>query len=353
MTGLSGGTAGLRLPADVVQPFLLRFRRDDLHVMAFFNGHPRYEAVEAMIQHRPDDTSSIRAILTRHDQTQIDHVNDEELLQEARGVHRQTCFRDIDLSLGDSGDKRQARLAFTSHADEQIVLDLTSVGVPSPDRAGLTDPGGHSPTTSLPLMWRGASALAGPQTTVTVDGVDYEVPVRISRPSFVAHEGYYTEHHAMAVIRAGTTGLRLRSKPVLFDAGAAWVFENEGREAVYQIAARSADGQLTIANDAAGEIITGVMADDRLAIRQIRRVTGGAHKSGFTLSFGDDRSFRLSMDGAGDLVAGEVGVVDNADGCVISLVPVRPAWAVARRVTVTCSRSDGQLLAVTTIGPVA
>lgn len=80
----------LLMPAGVLQPFQLRFRRDDLHVMAFFKGHPEYEAVEAMILARPDGENSIRAIITRRDQTQIDLVNDDAL---HRGPARADAFR--------------------------------------------------------------------------------------------------------------------------------------------------------------------------------------------------------------------------------------------------------------------
>ena len=74
----SAPAGGVLLPPSVLQPFPLHFRRDDLHVMAFFQGHPAYEAVEAMIQLRADDRPAIRAILTRHDQSQIDHINRSE-----------------------------------------------------------------------------------------------------------------------------------------------------------------------------------------------------------------------------------------------------------------------------------
>ena len=91
--------AGIVLPHDLLQPFLLRFRYEQLHIMAFFSGHPDYEAVEAMISSRGDGTPSIRAILTRHDQRQIDHVNDDALSAEGHGVIRQTCRRDIALAI--------------------------------------------------------------------------------------------------------------------------------------------------------------------------------------------------------------------------------------------------------------
>lgn len=345
--------AGLRLPPDVIQPFLLRFRRDDLHVMAFFTGHPEYEAVEAMILNREDGRYSVRAILTRHDQTQIDHVNDEMLVLEARNVHRQTCFRDIDLRVEAASDKRQARIEFASHANERIILDLTTVGPPSPERAGLTDPGGHSPASSLPLMWRGASAFAGPQTEVVIDGKNYDVPIKICRPSFVAHEGYYTERHSMAVIRAGMTSLRLRSRPVRIEVGAEWIFEGDGHQVAYRITKRDVDGQLQIAKlDISGEIVTGAMVGERLEITEIRRTAGERLRDGLKLTFDAKQRFRLSIDEAPDLVTGYVNVVENADGCVISLIPVQPDWAAARRVTVTCSRSGNQLSSIATIGAV-
>ena len=168
------------LPPGLLQPFLLRFRREDLHIMAFFSGHPDYEAVEAMISYRGDGSPSIRAILTRHDQRQIDHVNDDALSAEGHGVARETCRRDIALAVDAPPGRRHARLEFDSHAGEPVVLDITTVGEPDPKRGGISDPGSHSPNTSLPLMRRRASSLAGPQTAVFVGGKHFQVPVKIS-----------------------------------------------------------------------------------------------------------------------------------------------------------------------------
>src|SRR5262245_39967741 len=146
--------AGIILPHDLLQPFLLRFRREDLHIMAFFSGHPDYEAVEAMIRYREDGTPAIRAILTRHDQSQIDHVNDDDLSAEGQSVTRQTCRRDIALAVDAVPGRRHARLEFDSHAGESVVLDISTVGEPDAGRGGVSDPGSHSPNSSLPLMRR-------------------------------------------------------------------------------------------------------------------------------------------------------------------------------------------------------
>src|SRR6478735_3899386 len=241
--------AGIVLPPDLLQPFLLGFRREDLHIMAFFRGHPNYEAVEAMIRYRADGAPSIRAILTRHDQRQIDHVNDDDLSAQAHGVDRQTCRRDIALAVEALPGRRHARLAFNSHASEPVVLDITTTGEPDPRRGGISDPGSHSLNTSLPLMRRRASALAGPQTAVFVGGKRFEVPVKISSGPFVAHEGYFTEGHTFGAIRAGTISYRLKTRPELMATGEQWIFESDERRMVYRIASRDTDGRLSIASD--------------------------------------------------------------------------------------------------------
>lgn len=339
---------GLCLPPDIVQPFILRFRRDDFHVMAFFEGHPDYEAVEAMIRKRGDDFS-IRAILTRHDQTQIDHVNDDALLAEAHGVHRQTCFRAIAFRNKTEGGKQHARLAFVSHAGESIVLDLVTLAQPSAERGGLSDPGRHSPDSSLPLMWRGASTLAGPETRVTIDGRDYETPVKIRAGAFVAHEGYYSALHAMGVIRAGTIDMRLHSRPDRIRVGAGWVFESGPDKVIYRIVECDAAGHIRIVRSGDGaEVITALATAAGLQVSQILR-TGGETEGGFGLIFNAGR-FALSIDKAQALVTGRVELTSDADGSSISLIPEHPNWAATRTVNVACSKRGDDVRLVTTIG---
>lgn len=343
-------THGLLLPPDVIQPFLLRFSRDDLHIMATFSGHPDYEAVEAMIRFRADGSPSIRAIITRHDQTQIDHVNDAQLLAQARGVARLTCHHQIDLDVLPQGMRRQARLAFTSHAGEQIVLDITAVGTPSAERGGLSNPGRHSPNSSLPLMWRGASTLAGPQTSVTIDGTSYDVPVRISSPHFTAHDGYYTERHTMAVIRAGTIITVLRHRPARIEAGAEWIFENADGAIRYRIARGDHDGRLVIESGNGDEVIVARAIGDRLDVSSIRHLAGDPLQPGFELTFAENDRFSLSVDLARDIITGHFKVAERADGARICLTPVQPAWAAARNVEVQFSRAGDKLVQLTSVG---
>jgi hypothetical protein len=347
---LSAGEASIVLPPGLPQPFLLRFRREDLHIMAFFSGHPDYEAVEAMIRYRGDGTPSIRAILTRHDQRQIDHVNDDDLSAEGHGVTRQTCRRDIALAVETLPGRRHARLEFDSHAGEPVVLDITTVGEPDARRGGISDPGNHSPNTSLPLMRRRASALAGPQTAVFVGGRRFEVPVKISSGPFVAHEGYFTEGHIFGAIRAGTVSYRLKTEPARMAAGEQWILESNGRDIIYRIENSGPDGKLRIARtDTPGESIEVFATGDGLRVTRIGCLADGRLQGGLDLAFDEAGHFSLAMEGE-TIVSGSAAVKRQAGTAVITLSPTQPEWAAAREVRVTCSRDGDLVTAVTTIG---
>ncbi|MGY2902092.1 hypothetical protein [Bradyrhizobium sp. URHC0002] len=342
--------AGIVLPPGLLQPFLLRFRREDLHIMAFFSGHPDYEAVEAMISCRADGTPSIRAILTRHDQSQIDHVNDDDLSAEGHGVARQTCRRDIVLAVDAPPGRRHARLEFRSHADEPVVLDITTVDEPDFKRGGVSDPGSHSPNTSLPLMRRRASTLAGPQTAVFVGDKRFEVPVKISAGPFVAHEGYFTEGHLFGAIRAGTISYRLKTRPARMSVGEQWILEGDGRVIIYRIESNKPDGRLRIARmDTPAESIEAFAAGDGLRITRIGSLADGKPQGGLDLAFDEAGRFSLAMEGE-TIVSGSAATKREAGAAIITLSPTQPDWAVARQVRVACSRDGDLLTAVTTIG---
>jgi len=339
------------MPPGVLQPFALRFRRDDLHVMAFFEGHPSYEAVEAMIRYEAGGRYCIRAILTRHDQSQIDHINDDGLFAAFQGTARERYRREVDLHLEPSGAGRRARLEFVSMQGEHIVLDLVTVGQPDVKRAGLTDPGGHSAHSSLPLMWRGASTLADPRTCVTIDGVAYRVPVKLRTATFVAHEGYYTEGHSMGVIRAGTVDLQLLRAPDRINVGAEWTYREGERETVYRVTALGADGLLRIAKlDDSGEIVAGHLIGDRFEVTRIVLRDDADATDRFALAFDRNAGFSVSIEGQQDILRGHVHTVAEADGLSVSLSPVQPLWATHRTVRVRCSGVGDRLRFVTTIG---
>lgn len=184
---------GLLLPCNIVQPFFLRYQPDDLHVIAFIAGHPAYEAVEAMIKCRADGGADIRAIITRHDQSQVDHINSAASMAQVRGTARDYHECNIEFTEETRSHSRRVRVAFASFAGENIDLEVTALGLPTTRASGLTDPGAHSATSALPMMWRGASALGGPQTRIVIDGHRYEAPPGPPVPGAETRRAFFTE----------------------------------------------------------------------------------------------------------------------------------------------------------------
>jgi hypothetical protein len=302
---------GLTLPEGVIQPFFLRFHRDDWHVMALMEGHPDYEAVEAMVGRRPEGGWAVRAIVTRHDGTQIDHINDPALLAGMQGADREICEREIAFSIDETGPRPRASLAFTSFAGEPVRLELVGLGRPTPRGAGLSDPGGHSAEASLPLMWRAASTLAAEGTAVEIAGVRHLPPVKLELPIGVAVEGYLTRGHSMGVIRAGETRVEPR-------AAGPGVLRTDG-----------------------GELVTLRADGRRLELLEVAIPDA----QGLAIRFAGDR-FDISVEGQAGLVTGAA----DADGETVVLRPDAPAWAVSRPVTVTVRRDGGEILLATTVG---
>jgi hypothetical protein len=314
---------GLLLPPGVIQPFDLHRLHDDLHVMAFFENHPVYEAVEAMIRRRSAGPAAIRTILTRHDQSQVDHVNDDGLLAAARFTQRQTCRREIALveSMMPGGCPR-ARLEFLSHDGRVVALDVASAACPSPARSGLTDPGQHSKGTNLPLMWRGKSARAGAASSVTIDGTAWPIPQALGNDDLALRHGVYTESHDMLILRAGTT-------------------RHES------VATLPADGQVRRSRgDGATQTVHGRRVGDQWELHRVDVGTNDPKAPTASLVFEEPGRFSLRLEGASDSVDGDVG----SDADSIHLLPREPAWARARAVHLRISRADGRVEVTTSIG---
>ena len=337
--------SGLLLPPGVVQPFFLRFDPDDWHVMALLDGHPAYEAVEAMVRAKASGGWSVRAIITRHAGVQIDHVNDPALLAATRGARREVVKREIAFAIDAAGPQPAARVAFASAAGEPIELNVVGLGPPDPRGAGLSDPGTHSADASLPLMWRRASALAAEGTHTLVAGRRYEAPARTLRPGLTAREGYLTAGHSMGVIRAGKVRMRALHAPQgELGAGAEWTFESEGEEVSWRVTERTTTRDLLIERQDAGrEVLSARQEGDRLELFAV----AVPDRDGLVLMFENGR-FELGVAGQPALVRGQVDV--EAGASMVTLRPESPEWAVTRAVRVAMARRDETITITTTIG---
>jgi len=341
-----------RLPDWLVQPFELSFAPDDLHVMAYLSGHPEYEAVEAMIRLRAQRQPLVRAILTRHDQSQVDHVNDAAPRRTVD--ERERCLRDICCALEDAADSRRVRIRFESFRGESVEMEIASLGVPDANRGGLSDPGGHSARSSLPVMHRGRSALAAPASRVTIDGRPIRIPTRIEAGGrVIALEGFFTELHHMAALRSGTRDLELVEKPSAFAAGERWTYRSGDETFSYRIARRASDGgiEATRLDSAVEEEIRAVRVGDEIELIELRtrHPDDARHFAALRFSAG---AFAIAIGDAEGLVSGTVeqsGAGERAGS--ITLLPAAPAWAVDRRVTVRfASVAANRISLRTTIG---
>jgi hypothetical protein len=322
----------VRLPPDVVWPFELRLVRDDLHVMAWFGGHSAYGAVEAMVRRGAGGRPAVRCIVTRHDQSQVDHVNEPELLRAARGSGRETCLREISFGEERTAAGPRAHLELESHAGERIELDVAAAGEPDSRFGGLSDPGRHSGGAVLPLMWRARSTLAGPGTRVSLDG-----------KRFPATRGYYTRGHTLGALRSGVVELRLVSRPEPIAPGGEWIYERAGERAVYRISDGPANEErLRIERqDASGEWLLARLDAGRLHLLE----AGVADGLGF--AFGGDGRFAARVESAATAVTGSWAAEDDR----VRLTPESPPWAREREVQVHFARTRDMLTLTTTIAP--
>jgi|SRR5579871_3069641 len=337
---------GLLLPRGFVQPFLLNFRRDDFHVMAFFREHPLYEAVEAMISRQEGARFSVRAILTRHDQTQSDHINDAALRAAMAHAEREVTETDIEIQRSDHDGRPRIAVAFVSQAGERIVLDVIATAPPSKAGAGLTDPGDHSPDTSLPIMLRGASSLAARESKVLIDGKNHPLAEKEYAPGFKAPAAYFTEHHAMGVFRAGS---ELVSAPARFAPGSEWHYQCGTAVRHYKVSAIS-DGRLRIErSDSMREIIVARPRDDGALVLEQIELPADDGTEGLVLTFAGHSRFEIAVEGE-PVISGALLRTQSGDDTQITLAPEQPAWAKRRAVHVSCSRKGPILKQETRIG---
>jgi len=321
--------------------------------MAFVKGHPEYEAVEAMVRHRHGEDPLVRAIITRHDQSQVDHVNASASLRDTP-AGREKCVREMTYLEEDVTSGRRAFLTFKSFRGESIELNLSSFGRPDATRGGLTDPGNHSLTSSLPIMVRGKSAPLAPESSVTIDGKAFLIPPRISVGGrTIALDGYVSESHHMAALRAGSVDIELVERPSRFRPGDRWVYKCADELWIYRIVHATESGEIRVTRSGAmQETILCRLVDARIELVEFKIEDPAKAQHFVSLRFSPEGMFSLTMDGVDSLVCGTVETSDTGDGGgVIRLIPNVPAWAIKRPVQLSIARSSGDRISVaTTVG---
>ena len=109
------------------------FEDHDYHVMLFLKDIRNIEAVEAMIKTGSGtEPPLIRAILTRHDQTQIDYINNKELVKQLQklGASRETYYTDIQYDWDLEKSRPEVFLRFRTINEELIKFNLYTAAKP-------------------------------------------------------------------------------------------------------------------------------------------------------------------------------------------------------------------------------
>lgn len=340
----SDGVGGLPLPLGVVQPFEFRFAADDLHAMLFFKGHPSFEAIEVMIKRRSETSLQLRVILTRHDQTQIDHVNTETMMQAAAATQRETVIREIRCTDVVLDGKQGVKVELNSFMTEPIRFQVVCAGAPDAARGGLTDPGDHAKYSSFPVMLRGKSAQAGKSSEVIINGVQYEIPILVdARPHYLGLHGYYTESHRMAIIRAGVVSYDLIESPTHFSKGQRWVLEQRAIRKIYTIESVNNAGMISITCE--GLISERVICRIRSGQLMLMQVTvfDPITEDFASLDFESLTGFRVRFSNTVDLVIGTYETRQTDEQTTYLLAPVIPQWASQRAITAHINSSGGGL----------
>ena len=331
----------------LIQPFSIFYNHYDLHVMLYLKGHPEYEAVEALIKYRNREKPLIQAIVTRHDQTQIDYINDPELprLRQNFLSNRPIYYTPIEFSHGEG----RVSLKFSTHKGESIVFDLHTVGKPTSTFAGLIDPEGHARESALPVMWSALNTLASTESSIAIDGKLYTIPAKIKIPFFFTGlKGYYSEGFSIGVIYAAESKLEMVKTLKEIATGQVWLIKKGSLESVYEI--NEFDGNcFTVTNQNKLERIEGMVAGNQILIKSIETMASPESNESMTLRFAPAlpeasgmlegervvSDFQIDINQQPGLIQGIIEMKKTRGQVSIDLRPAKPKWAVKRGLRVT------------------
>lgn len=340
---------GPLLPRGLLQPLDLHYEYAEIHVMLYLHDHRDYESIEAMISPAINGERQARVILTRHNQTQVDHVSDARALRDVAGQDRQVVLRSIGIECRIEQLLPEATLSFRSWRGELIVFALRALAPPDAERGGLTDPGGHSASTSLPVMLRERSTIAGPGSGVTFDGQAItlsELPG--GRPGRPMTKGFLTLGHHLPILRAGERVFTLPDVSTKSPFSQGWNVDDGRGVRRFDVRDADAHGRVTFACDGERPEIVHAITD-ATGLRLIGVEVPAAADAGRIahLTFSANGCFTIGIGVHNDLV---VGRWRQETPEAFTLTPVQPAWAVRRHVTVAMRRTGDQVVVRTVIG---
>lgn len=324
--------------SNLIDPLMIHFESNKIHIISYFTDHDEYECIEAMIKSEND----IRVILTYKDKTQIDYLNNEQvfLTMKEESKNRKVVLTPIDCIIKTSIKKPEISMQFITENQEKVSWFFKCVGKPSKKYAGLVNPEGHSEGTSFPVMYREKSTLAGTDTKLVFDGQEMNIPIEVDKaPFFVGLKSYYSESFSMGVIRKSDDAISIKSTPKKYEIGEKWIYEINGVLFSYEIVAKNKD-DLTIRSSYC--IIDAEIENESLVIEDIQYLF--QENNTLVVSFtpalqicgisGVDSSFSIAICKHGELVKGTVKTITNGNECLLQVIPQTPDWANKRLISI-------------------
>jgi hypothetical protein len=326
-----------------VNPFNIFFEKYDIHVMLYFLDHPKYESIEAMIHE--SEYTQIRLILTMHDQSQIDYLNNQDAVNKilSDGIRRETHFADIEYIRGIIGRKPEVSIGFMTIDEEKFEFYVSCASPPSKSHAGLTNPEGHSADTTFPIMYREMSSLASEKSSVIIDGKSYEIPILVNIPLFFKGlKGYYSEKFKLAVIRTGEQTIEIIQSPSAIEPGEKWVYKN-GNDLTEYVIGSIDDTTFTITSGPT--VIHCIAISNQIGILSITTFPSNCDDGTMVIQFESpvfsspsiqgETAFRINTDNHEDLVTGKFIYGNTQQTQVFVLIPDNPKWARKRNLQTT------------------
>lgn len=346
----------------IVQPFPIHFNCNDYHIILFLKDHPEYEAVEAMIK-ESGDGPFIRAIITCHDQSQIDHINNYETVKMLKNKrrNRKVCYTPIHYVRTEENEKMHLLMRFTSYKREDIALDFYAAAKASHKHCDLIDPLGHSIHVSLPIMRPEKTTLAASKSKAVINGITYKAPVKVWIPFlFKGMKGFYSELFHIGVLRAGNEHIKVTNVPTSLSVGEKWVYTFGKQPFAYEIT-NVQHNNITLQSQ--NETVEAEIADGDFKIKKISVFSTSKEKRyyEFFITFNPGvlispitakpengvSDFSISIDRHLSLITGKVHIERKINSVQLLLIPSHPEWA-AQRPVLTKIRKQGDVFILDT-----
>lgn len=338
----------------VIQPLSIRYDCYSRHFIFYLKNHPEYEAVEALVKENNKGDPYIRAIVTRLDKTQIDHINDFDAAQIliSKKRNREVCFSPVQYELSEHKGKIRIFMEFKTFKGEDIAIFFNSISKATAKHSRLIDPLGHSANSSLPVMYPERVSLADSSSKVVIDGKKYKAAIKIRIPFlFNAVNGYYSEQFKIGILRAGIEQAEFVKAPLCLMAGEKWVYKSCGKTMAYTIEEIN-DGRIYINSNINGnyEKIIAIEENGNLKIEEISFFSKVCENKSSKLIIeftpaipvlkpdnGNEENtagFEISIDRHRALITGKIKYKRIASAIKLLFMPEHPQWARNRQVSI-------------------